>query len=537
MIPRVKEYKEIGGCFACHHLLFPEGEDGAAGARLLGLFLPCVTAEVGQEPHITLSAETLPVGAYRLQVTGQGAVIFYGDYEGLRNAVATLAALYTDEGFLCAEIADAPEYGYRSALLDLARGYVELPVLREHLLRMAYLKYNVVHLHLMDGETYVMESAVVPNPDGHRQYTQAEMREICDFCRLLSLLVVPEIEFPTHAMNLLRALPELACDIIDPAVAEAAVSVPQLDKKMIAHGRNVSAWAICIGQEHVYEVYHRIIEEIVSVFPGPYVHVGGDEIAYPHLGAVPHWDNCRVCRARMKQEGLKDSLALYHYGFRRLHAILASFGKRMIKWNEQEEMGAPLPLPNDVIIEYWKPKDTGWVVTDPSKIEQEKQLLRDAGFELINAHYYYTYVDFARYMTAEKINTWLPDATGECVMGGETCAWELGNPEYAFYAYRLPFSMGLFADRVWNRDVVPYDDTYRAELFAALLGKRGLGNAPTAPFPVILPPIKVDAEAEDAPVMSAVPDALAALRGLDGEKLYGRLFLDAYRAHLSSLLS
>lgn len=530
MIPRAKEYRETGGLLACHSLVLPQTEAGDTASRLLSLFLPSVAAGTGDTPSVTLACEALPAGAYRLTVTAEGGRITYGDREGLRNAVSTLASLYTDGGFLCAEIADAPSFGYRSAMLDLARGYVELPVLREHLVRMAFLKYNTVHFHLMDHESYVLESAVVPNPDGHRQYTHEQMREVCELCHLLSLQVIPEIEFPTHATNLLLALPELSCDIIDPAVAEAAVSVEQVDRSLLARDRGVSAWAVCVGSERTYEVYRRIIAELASVFPGPYIHLGGDEIAYPHLGAVPHWDNCRVCRACMAREGLSDSRALYYYGFHRLHAILAEFGKRMIKWNENNELSAPLPLPKDTVIEYWRPTPSLWA-------DEERQGLCAAGYEVINAHYYYTYVDFANYMTAEKLNSWSPAAEGEATLGGETCAWELGNPKYTFYPYRLPLTMALFADRVWNRDAVPYDDGYRADLFAAALGMRGLGAAPLSPLPAILPQTTVGDKRGEAPVLSAVPAALLALGGVCGERVYGRLFLAAYREYLSSLLA
>ena len=211
MIPRLKDYRATGGCYRAPRVLFPHSEDGKAAARLLGLFLPALAVGAGDGAQVALLGEAHPTGGYRLSVTAEGIRIGYGDYEGLRNAVATLAALCEDGGFPCAEITDAPSFGFRSAMLDLARGYVELPVLYEHLLRMAFLKYNVVHLHLMDNESYVMESRVVPNPNGHRQYTQDELREVCDYCRLLGLLVIPEIEFPTHATNLLLALLKHSC--------------------------------------------------------------------------------------------------------------------------------------------------------------------------------------------------------------------------------------------------------------------------------------------------------------------------------------
>ena len=92
--------------------------------------------------------------------------------EGVRNAVATLAQLEADGKIKCCDASDLPDNGFRSCMLDLARGYVEIPVLKEHILRLALLKFNHIHFHLMDRQTYVLQSDVLPNPGGYRQYPQ-----------------------------------------------------------------------------------------------------------------------------------------------------------------------------------------------------------------------------------------------------------------------------------------------------------------------------------------------------------------------------
>lgn len=537
MIPRAKHDKRIEGSFS-RPLVFPVTEDGAAARLILSRFLPAVASEVGEGASVSFSHLSATVkGEYTLAVASDGISVAYGDFEGLRNALATLAALYTGEGFSACEIADAPAYPLRSAMLDLARGYVELDVLREHLVRMAYLKYNYVHLHLMDSKSYVMESEVIPNEETYRHYTKDELRELCAFSAELGIEVIPEIEFPTHTTSLIRMVPELACDIIDPERARAITSVRQAAQSLLSEDGSVSRWAICLGQDLTYEIYGRIIREIAEVFPGEYIHVGGDEIAYPHLAAVPNWDNCRACRARMEKMGITDTLGLYHDGFTRLHEAVAACGKRMIKWNEQEELAAPPPIPRDIVIEYWKPSVVDWRTgTDPALVKAELAMLREAGFDVFNAHYYYTYNDENQYMTAEKMGTWTPAEEALGLMGGETCAWELGNPRYAYYAHRLPLAMVLFSDRLWNRDTVPYDDGYRADLFASALGQGGLGALPLAPLPAILCPVP-HSKGECAPPMPEhAPAALAALAAVDGTRVYGRLFLAAYREYLASLI-
>lgn len=537
MLPRVKQYKKTEGIFSSAPV-FPMTEDGAAAARVLSLFLPTMEGKTGKDATVSLVDSAFSVkGAYTLSVLPSRVTVTYGDYEGLRNAVATLASLRTEEGFSCAEITDAPEYPHRSALLDLARGYVEMPILREHIVRMARLKYNYVHLHLMDAESYAMESEVVPNPGGHRQHTREAFRELCAFARDLAIEVIPEIEFPTHATNLLRACPEIACDIIDRAKADAIVAVPLANKKFLVSEDGPLGWGVCLGNEKTYALYRRILEEVASVFPGEYIHIGGDEISLPVLGLDPHWNNCRLCTARMRERGHADPLALYYDGICRIHEMVKALGKRTIKWNDQWEMAAPPAIPRDIIYEYWKTSNPGFQDLPPEEVEADMRRLEEAGFTVINAHIFSTYNDQNHYMTAEKMNTWSPAPRGGSRIGGETCAWELGNlPTYAYLACRLPLAMALMADRLWNRDSVPYDGAYRTAMFSAILGRSGLGEAPLAPLPDLLIPVPHSNTPPPTVSPEEAPAALAALSSVDRREVYGSLFLDAYRTYLEGLL-
>ena len=122
--------------------------------------------------------------------------------------------------------------------------------------------------------------------------------------------------------------------------------------------------------------------------------------------------------------------------------VHAAFGQRRKTASNSISSGSGIP--KDIVIEFWNGGG-----------KSVYQKLLDQGFETINANYPYTYVDFPQYMQDEKIKLWNThtefldekELVGN-IIGGEMCAWELGNPLYSFYPCTLPVCMALFADRV-----------------------------------------------------------------------------------------
>ena len=489
ILPRVKQYEAIEGCFA-DELQFAPTADGQWASRILGAFCPLARIGIGEDATVHLENKDMNAGAYTLSVKEDGIFIGYGDREGLRNAIASLSFLIKEDRIGCAEITDAPDHPFRACLLDLARGYVDIDALKEHVTRMAKLKYSVLHLHLMDRQTYCLASDVVPNPDGHKLYTKEQMRELITLAEDLGMEVIPEIEFPCHAVNQLKALPQLGCDIIDKRVAIEKVRAATGDRKMqfVDADRCVSQWAVCIGKESTYEIYGRIIDEICTLFSGKILHIGGDEFDFPSLAAHPHWDNCHACRERMKKEGLSSTRELYYYGLRRLYEIARAHGKRMALWNDQLDVFHPIDIPKDCLIYFWR----GDIIT------QEKgvfQALLDQGFEVVNAHYRYTYFDHDGEMQESNIRTWTArtEFLGERDLEGKICGgmlscWDFAIPEYAHNHYVLPPAMVLFADRVWNDAPCEYGECYRKAMFAAISGDNEADIDIFRFFREILPP-------------------------------------------------
>lgn len=535
VLPRLKEYKTNNGYFENKLVFNINCKDSLKASKIFVLFAPAVMFDIAQNANVIfVESSEKKSGAYELCVEPSKITVIYGTYEGIRNAMSTLAQLWKEGKCPCCEIVDEPDNDFRSCMLDLARGYVEIPVLKEHIVRMALLKYNHIHLHLMDSFSYVLESDVVPNVDNRKVYTKQEMRDFIGLCKLLCLEVIPEIEIPAHANNQIRALPELGCDIIDKKKAVEIIRKLEDPKKKLYtdNKRSVSAWVVCAGNEKTYAIYEKIVEEICQTFDGKYLHIGGDELEMAILGAHPHWTNCVRCQKKMKEENIADVRRLYYYVMKRMYAIVTKFGKKMIIWNDQLDVENPIDIPKDIIVEYWR----GDVITNEKYILQK---LCDQGFEIINAHYPYTYVDIVRYMQEKDIKRWNtkvdffdePTVNGR-ILGGEMCAWEVGNPLYSFYSFSLPVCMVVFADRVWNHATTEYDEEYKKSVFSVVIGIETEYH-PFDFFTEILPPRDPDRHTlEDIPLDKIDGDKLAfvlsSVQSLNMESVYGKLAIEAY---------
>ncbi len=499
---------------------------------LLGCFCPGVAVDVCDNATVRVfECAQMKNGEYALSVGPDGIQIKHGDYEGLRNAISSLSYLILADGIEYTDVSDLPDNKFRACLLDLARGYVEIPILFEHIVRMAKLKYNILHLHLMDRQSYCLDSTVVPNPDGHRLYSKDDMRKIVEFATRLGFEVIPEIEFPAHATNLLKAIPSLFCDIIDKRAAREKVRAATDSYKLefIDKDKCISAWTVCIGNDTTYEIYEKIIKEVAEIFPGKYLHVGGDEFVFSNIAAHPHWDNCHHCKKKMEELGLTDTRDLFYHGLRRLHGVISSLGKRMAMWNDQLDVFRPIDIPKDTVVYFWR----GDLITKKKGVFQA---LLNQGFEVINAHYPYTYLDSPNEMDGENISEWTVNCEflGEAeldgrVLGGMMSAWSLGDTAYVHNKYTIPVGMALFSDRVWNNEKTEYDKEYREALFSAISGENDTRVDPFIYFDKIIPPrsSKNKAFLEDVDLENvdtkALGDAIRKIEISQSHSLYGKI--------------
>ncbi|MCB0528613.1 MAG: family 20 glycosylhydrolase [Saprospiraceae bacterium] len=293
--------------------------------------------------------------AYQLKVTANNVFIRAKTAAGAFYALQTLRQLFPpafngkggsapDKWTApCCIIDDAPRFGYRGLHLDVCRHFFPVSFVKKYIDLLAAHKLNTFHWHLTDDQGWRIEIKKHPKLqtvaacrnetlighysdqpqrfDGKKYcgyYTQEEVKEVVEYARRRFVTIIPEIEMPGHSQAALSAYPELGC-------TGGPYSAATL-------------WGIfddvfCAGNEKTFEFIDEVLEEVCALFPGPYVHVGGDECP------KTRWEACPKCQQRMKAEGLKNAHELQSYFIRRAEAMLAKRGKKLIGWDEILEGG------------------------------------------------------------------------------------------------------------------------------------------------------------------------------------------------------
>ena len=275
----------------------------------------------------------LPEGIWVRSQSPQG--IFYG----MQTVMQLLPAEIESEQVInnivwampCVEIEDEPAYSYRGMMLDVSRHFHDVAFVKKQLDIMAMFKLNRFHWHLTNDHLWTIEIKKYPrltevgsvrrNADGsiHKGfYTQDQIKEVVAYAAERFITVIPEVELPGHALAALTAYPELSC-----------TGGPfQLRNKW-----GVEEDVYCAGNEQTFKFLEDVINEVASLFPGKYFHIGGDEC--PKV----RWNACPKCRKRMRDEKLKDAHELQSYFVHRIEKVVLAHGKRMVGWDEILEGG------------------------------------------------------------------------------------------------------------------------------------------------------------------------------------------------------
>lgn len=461
ILPKVKEQKMGNGiCTVPERITYSyEDEYGKLGAEALASFV-CDAAQVSEEAFVRFVREPMPENRpemYTLAVSEQGIRVGFDDARGAVNAAASVVLLLRKKDLPCCEIWDYPSIGYRSFMIDMARGLPTERDIKRAIRYMALAKYNRLHLHLIDenGPCYVSEALPEYRFIGKSgQCDIAFLRELDRLCEKYAIEIVPEIEIPAHGNAICHANPTFMCQV-----------------------QNAHKWAICPGNDDIWPFFDALIGEISEIFPrSTYIHIGTDELEFTDLKPPRfcHWDECPRCADLRKREGLADRQAEFYYLVEKMHGIVRSHGKKMMMWNDQIDVSRDVPISRDILIQFWR-------IASPGRGPYEgcsAQGFLEKGFHLINAHYPYTYCDMESYLSAEKMKTWTPYTLPEgCekyaaqIVGGESCAWEYGNyEEYPFYGYTTPAVVGVFGDKLWGHGEREFDEEYLCALSEYIFG-------------------------------------------------------------------
>jgi hexosaminidase len=339
---------------------------------------------------------------YELSVTAGGVVLRAVHPAGLFYGVQSLRQLLPPEiesskkmdGVAwvapAVTIRDQPRFAWRGMMLDTGRHIFTPAFIKRTIDLMALQKMNVFHWHLTEDQGWRIEIRKYPRltetgawrsasprlgemeePDGIPYggfYTQAQIREIVAYADRRFIKVVPEIEMPGHAVAALASYPQLGCTGGPYAVR--------------------TSWGIaedvfCAGNEQTFAFLEDVLGEVLALFPGEFVHIGGDECP------KQRWKTCPKCQAAIQEHGLKDEEGLQSYFVQRMERFLNAQGRRMIGWDEILEGGL---APNATVMS-WRGMQGGLAAVQ-------------AGHDVVMCPTSHCYLDYPQTLAADKA---LPD--------------------------------------------------------------------------------------------------------------------------------
>ena len=355
-------------------------------------------------------SDAMEAEEYRLTVDPDRIEIVSGGPEGAFYAVQTLRQLLPRAAFSgadaveipCVAIEDGPCLAYRGLMLDVARHFFTVEEVKRTLDLMAMHKLNVFHWHLTDDQGWRIEIRKYPeltrvgsvrkrtlvgrDPGGEYDetcrydetpyggfYTQEEIREVVDYAARRFITVIPEIEFPGHAVAALASYPWLGCTG---------------ERYEVRQTWDIDDRVFCPGRETTFEFMEGVLEEVLELFPSEYIHIGGDECP------TKMWERCSACRARMAAEGLTRPRQLQGYATARIERFLLERGRRLIGWDEMLDGGV---TPTAVVMS-WRGTEGG--------VRAARQ-----GNEVVMAPTTHCYFDY--YQTADTVGE--PLAWGGCL--------------------------------------------------------------------------------------------------------------------------
>ena len=382
--------------------------------------------------------------SYCLSITENNVSIYSLEENGAFYGVITLCQLllsYKNE-IPCLFIYDNPAFEWRGFLLDTSRSFYTVDFIKKIIDLCAFHKLNTFHWHLTDDQGWrfpvdgypllteigskrmaarkplVMEGLNEDDSYRDRFYTEEQIHDIVQYASDRFINIVPEVDLPGHSSALLASYPEFGC-----------TGGPY----QVEHRWGIFPDILCAGNDKIFKIYDAIFKTLTKLFPGQYIHIGGDECR------TSRWDRCPKCKKRMEEEGLDNSKQLQTWVTARMVELLQKYGKIAIGWDEVLENTEKIPIPDDLIIQSWRgieggekacelnhkvimsPQTMCYLNLKPYNNFEEPGML---GFTTINKAYYFSPITEG--MKKESVHN---------IMGGECALWteELRSSRVAEY--------------------------------------------------------------------------------------------------------
>ena len=409
--------------------------------------------------------------AYRLRISPQ-ILIQANKPEGIFNGIATLLQLIdasprdakTGQIQIAeVDVQDFPRFAWRGSMLDSSRHFISVDYIKRHLDLMARYKLNVFHWHLSDDQgwrlpvrgrdrlTSVGAWRKKAEPDGPDEkyggfYTVAEIRDIVAFAGVRHIMVVPEIDLPGHASAALASYPAIACGGKNAPHPKQAIS------EWGIFGNN-----LCPGKEASFAFVTDVVQTLTELFPGPYIHIGGDEIR-----DISSWESCPDCQERLQKLGLRETRQLERYFISRTEQIIRDHDRIPMAWDDVVHSVSQ----TSTLLQFW--------VNETNLAEG-----RDMGFQFVVSPGSYAYLDmnygppeikrWAGHISLAKaysIDPALWNLNDASVRGIEAPLWTEHIPDEAGLDYHIWPRLAAIAEAAWTPASRRDWDNFRRHLAA-----------------------------------------------------------------------
>ena len=453
--------------------------------------------------------DTLGVEGYNLVIEPDGILLMANSTAGTFNGLQTLKQLFPAKREVSAEgeilpvkipsciIQDAPRFGWRGLMLDVSRHFFSVDEIKAYLDQMAEYKFNVFHWHLTDDEGWRIEIKTFPRltevgawrveRHGHFGadraqpkksekasyggfYTQEQIKDVIAYAAERNITIVPEIDVPGHAMALLAAYPQYST---------------KKEFKQVNPGAKIADWyddgtfkmtienTLNPADPAVYAFLDMMFDEVAALFPGEYIHMGGDECYHGY------WEEDPKTQEFMAKNGIKDGKELQSYFVKRVEKIISSKGKKMIGWDEILEGG----LADGAAVMSWRDMKGGIeavglghkVVMTPKQFVYLDYTQGDYSVE----NKIYADLSLKKAYSFEPVPDYVLDP--ELILGGQGNLWteEVPNLSFAYYM-TYPRAMAI-SESLWSakKDKNWEDFLQRTESHFNRFDQKGINVAKT----------------------------------------------------------
>ncbi|MBC7535210.1 MAG: beta-N-acetylhexosaminidase [Ferruginibacter sp.] len=284
-------------------------------------------------------AYTIDVNSKEIYISGDNET---GVFYGIQTLIQLLPTKKTEHiNIPQLFINDYPRFAYRGMHLDVSRHLFSVAYIKKYIDYLALHKFNNFHWHLTDDQGWRIEIKKYPKLtevgscrsqtlagrfgsdlyDSTKYcgfYSQEEIKQVVQYAAARYITIIPEIDMPGHCLAALASYPFLGCNKGPYKVMETW---------------GVAADVLCAGNDSTYVFMQDVLDEVMQLFPGQYIHIGGDECP------KEKWKTCPVCQQKMKTENLKNEHELQSYFTQRIEKYVNSKGRKIIGWDEILEGG------------------------------------------------------------------------------------------------------------------------------------------------------------------------------------------------------